>query len=157
MSTKQFRQATRNDIPLILKFIKDLAHFEKLEHEVTATPEIYGAYGHKAQYGDFDAYGHDEQISSSMVKGYAKQVSAHTAISAGAGTGPYEPAHQGHDFSDFSTADGSKIEGEIKVPVTSQKQAESERLAQQAAAVQALRCQTYGSLLHPDGPAPVPS
>ena len=105
--------------------------------EVTATPEIYGAYGHKAQYGDFDAYGHDEQISSSMVKGYAKQVSAHTAISAGAGTGPYEPAHQGHDFSDFSTADGSKIEGEIKVPVTSQKQAESERLAQQAAAVQA--------------------
>ena len=105
--------------------------------EVTATPEVYGAYGHKAQYGDFDAYGHDEQISSSMVKGYAKQVSAHTAISAGAGTGPYEPAHQGHDFSDFSTADGSKIEGEIKVPVTSQKQAESERLAQQAAAVQA--------------------
>ena len=105
--------------------------------EVTATPEVYGAYGHKAQYGDFDAYGRDEQISSSMVKGYAKQVSAHTAISAGAGTGPYEPAHQGHDFSDFSTADGSKIEGEIKIPVTSQKQAESERLAQQAAAVQA--------------------
>ena len=105
--------------------------------EAKVTPEVYGAYGHKAQYGDFDAYGRDEQISSSMVKGYAKQVSAHTAISAGAGTGPYEPAHQGHDFSDFSTADGSKIEGEIKVPVTSQKQAESERLAQQAAAVQA--------------------
>ena len=103
--------------------------------EAKVTPEVYGAYGHKAQYGDFDAYGHDEQISSSMVKGYAKQVSAHTAISAGAGTGPYEPAHQGHDFSDFSTADGSKIEGEIKVPVTSQKQAESERLAQQSAAV----------------------
>ena len=105
--------------------------------EAKVTPEVYGAYGHKAQYGDFDAYGRDEQISSSMVKGYAKQVSAHTAISAGAGTGPYEPAHQGHDFSDFSTADGSKIEGEIKIPVTSQKQAESERLAQQAAAVQA--------------------
>ena len=40
MSTKQFRQATRDDIPLILKFIKDLAHFEKLDNEVTATHEL---------------------------------------------------------------------------------------------------------------------
>ena len=31
-----FRFAARNDIPLILKFIHDLAHYEKLEHEVTA-------------------------------------------------------------------------------------------------------------------------
>ena len=99
----------------------------------TAAPEIYGAYGHKAQYGDFDAYGRDEQISSSMVKGYAQPLSAHTAVSSGTGTGPYEPAHQGQDFSDFSTADGSKFEGEIKIPVTSQKQAESARQAERQA------------------------
>ena len=40
MSTKQYRSATRADIPLILKFIKDLAHFEQLDDEVSATPEL---------------------------------------------------------------------------------------------------------------------
>lgn len=36
---KQFRirQATRADVPRILAFIKELARYEKLEHEVTAT------------------------------------------------------------------------------------------------------------------------
>ena len=104
-----------------------------------APAEIYSTYGHKAQYGDFDAYGHDELISSSMVKGYAQQVSAYTAVSSGSGTGPYEPAHHGRDFSDFSTADGSKIEGEIKVPVTSQKQALSQRQAELSAQLEAER------------------
>ena len=35
-----YRFAARNDIPLILKFIKDLAHYEHLDNEVTATPEL---------------------------------------------------------------------------------------------------------------------
>ena len=37
---KTYRFAARNDIPLILKFIKDLAHFEQLGDQVTATPEL---------------------------------------------------------------------------------------------------------------------
>lgn len=34
-----FRKASRDDIPLILSFIKDLAEYEKLSHEVEATEE----------------------------------------------------------------------------------------------------------------------
>ena len=42
MSDKKFdiRFASVEDCALILKFIKELAHYEKLEHEVTATEEI---------------------------------------------------------------------------------------------------------------------
>jgi GNAT superfamily N-acetyltransferase len=36
----QFRKATRDDIPLILSFIRELAEYERLSHEVTATEEI---------------------------------------------------------------------------------------------------------------------
>ncbi len=35
-----FRQAERKDVPLILRFIKDLAQYEKLLHEVVATEEL---------------------------------------------------------------------------------------------------------------------
>lgn len=35
-----FRYASRGDVSLILKFIKDLARYEKLENEVVATEEI---------------------------------------------------------------------------------------------------------------------
>ena len=94
--------------------------------------EYYGTYGHKAQYGDFDAYEGEHTVSAAMVKGYAQPaqaLSAYTAISAGSGTGAYEPAHQGTDFSDFATADGSKVEGTIKIPVTSLKQAQAQRQA----------------------------
>jgi len=35
-----FRHATRGDAPLILEFIKNLAEYEKLLPEVTATPEL---------------------------------------------------------------------------------------------------------------------
>ncbi len=34
------RAATVDDVPLVLRFIKDLADYEKLPHEVTATEEI---------------------------------------------------------------------------------------------------------------------
>lgn len=34
------REATRTDIPLILSFIKDLAAYEKLSHEVAATERL---------------------------------------------------------------------------------------------------------------------
>ena len=34
------RQATRDDLPLILMFIKELAEYERLAHEVEATEEI---------------------------------------------------------------------------------------------------------------------
>ena len=97
--------------------------------------EYYGTYGHKAQYGDFDAYEGEHTVSAAMVKGYAQPaqaLSAYTAISAGSGTGAYEPAHQGTDFSDFATADGSKVEGTIKIPVTSLKQAQAQRQAASA-------------------------
>lgn len=40
MADKTYRFATVEDVPLILKFIKDLAHFEHLEGEVSATPEL---------------------------------------------------------------------------------------------------------------------
>lgn len=42
MSDKKFdiRFASVEDCALILKFIKEFAHYEKLEHEVTATEEI---------------------------------------------------------------------------------------------------------------------
>lgn len=40
MSKVEFRFAERADVPLILKFIKDLADYEKLLHEVVATEEI---------------------------------------------------------------------------------------------------------------------
>jgi len=33
-------QATQNDMPLLLSFIKKIAEYEKLSHEVTATDEI---------------------------------------------------------------------------------------------------------------------
>ena len=35
-----FRQATRTDVPLILRFIRDLARYEQLEQEVVATPAL---------------------------------------------------------------------------------------------------------------------
>jgi len=38
--TFTIRTATAEDIPLILRFIKDLADYEKLSHEVTATEDI---------------------------------------------------------------------------------------------------------------------
>ncbi len=36
----RIRVATKKDVPLILQFIKKLAHYERLSHEVTATEEI---------------------------------------------------------------------------------------------------------------------
>lgn len=35
-----FRYSVREDVPLILKFIKELASYEKLSHEVVATEEL---------------------------------------------------------------------------------------------------------------------
>lgn len=40
MSIKKYRFAKRKDVPLILKFIKDLAHYEHMENDVVATPEL---------------------------------------------------------------------------------------------------------------------
>lgn len=41
MTTKFcIRPATINDVPLILQFVKELAEYEKLAHEVTATEEL---------------------------------------------------------------------------------------------------------------------
>lgn len=40
MTELEFRYATREDIPLILTFIKELADYEKLLHEVVATEEV---------------------------------------------------------------------------------------------------------------------
>ena len=49
----QFRKATREDIPLILSFIRELAEYERLSHEVTATEEVLAEslFG-KKQYAD---------------------------------------------------------------------------------------------------------
>ena len=35
-----FRSAERRDVPLILRYIRELARYEKLEEEVVATEEI---------------------------------------------------------------------------------------------------------------------
>ncbi len=40
MAKITIRQATREDVDLILQFIKDLATFEHLDHEVSATKEL---------------------------------------------------------------------------------------------------------------------
>lgn len=40
MNQFEIRTATINDVPLILSFIKELADYEKLSHEVMATEEI---------------------------------------------------------------------------------------------------------------------
>ena len=40
MKELSFRMAAREDVPLILYFIKELARYEKLENEVVATEEI---------------------------------------------------------------------------------------------------------------------
>jgi tRNA U34 5-methylaminomethyl-2-thiouridine-forming methyltransferase MnmC len=39
-NTFTLKPATPNDVPLILSFIKELAEYEKLLHEVVATEEI---------------------------------------------------------------------------------------------------------------------
>ncbi|HAH63709.1 MAG TPA: GNAT family N-acetyltransferase, partial [Treponema sp.] len=39
-NTLEFRFAVRKDIPLILKFIKALAQYEKMEQEVVATEQL---------------------------------------------------------------------------------------------------------------------
>lgn len=39
MSELHIRPATDADVPLVLQFIKDLAHYERLPHEVVATEE----------------------------------------------------------------------------------------------------------------------
>ena len=36
----EIKQATASDVPLILSFIKELAEYEKLSHEVVATEAI---------------------------------------------------------------------------------------------------------------------
>jgi GNAT superfamily N-acetyltransferase len=40
MTEIEIRPATEEDVPLLLSFIKELAEYEKLSHEVTATEEI---------------------------------------------------------------------------------------------------------------------
>ena len=40
MANITFRYATKNDSELLLKFIKELAVYEKLENEVVATKEL---------------------------------------------------------------------------------------------------------------------
>lgn len=42
MSRIQISDATRDDVPIILGFIKDLARYEKAEHEVLATEQMLG-------------------------------------------------------------------------------------------------------------------
>lgn len=37
--TITIRQATRDDVPLVLEFIRELARYERLEHEVSASEE----------------------------------------------------------------------------------------------------------------------
>ena len=44
MNDITFRRAERDDCALILNFIKELAKYEKLEHEVVATEELLGEW-----------------------------------------------------------------------------------------------------------------
>lgn len=40
MSEPEIRPATEEDVPLLLRFIKELAEYENLSHEVSATEEV---------------------------------------------------------------------------------------------------------------------
>ena len=40
MPEPEIRPATEEDVPLLLRFIKELAEYEKLSHEVSATEEV---------------------------------------------------------------------------------------------------------------------
>ena len=50
----EIRAAIRTDIPLILEFVRGLAKYEKLEHEVEATPEKFERTLFPAEGGEKD-------------------------------------------------------------------------------------------------------
>ena len=39
-----YRFATREDVPLIMEFVKELAIYEKMEDQVVGTPELYNEW-----------------------------------------------------------------------------------------------------------------
>lgn len=51
MPQVEIRPATPDDVPLILRFIKELAEYERLSHEVTATEEVL----RESLFGEFRA------------------------------------------------------------------------------------------------------
>ncbi|MBX3708598.1 MAG: GNAT family N-acetyltransferase [Gammaproteobacteria bacterium] len=61
----QMKSATVNDIPLILSFIKELADYEKLPHEVLATEEVLreSLFGEKPVAEVLLGYLNDEPVS----------------------------------------------------------------------------------------------
>jgi GNAT superfamily N-acetyltransferase len=81
MSNVQIRPATANDVPLILGFIKKLAEYEKLAHEVVATEEILT----ETLFGE---------------KRYAEVIFAYAQKSTDS---PLEPAGMALYFHNFST------------------------------------------------------
>ena len=60
ISDFNIREASKSDVPLILSFIKELAEYEKLSHEVVATEEILK----ESLFGEFS--------SAEVVFGYYK-------------------------------------------------------------------------------------
>ncbi len=51
--TITIRSATRDDVPLVLEFIRDLARYERLEHEVSASEvELTGALFGERRYAE---------------------------------------------------------------------------------------------------------
>lgn len=68
MSRLQIKNATIEDVPLILSFIKELAAYEKLSHEVVATEELLKAnlFGKHAHAEVILGYVNDEPIAFAL-------------------------------------------------------------------------------------------
>lgn len=68
MNNFKIKPATVKDVPLILDFIKDLAEYEKLSHEVTATEELLtkNLFGSKAHAEVIIGYLDEEPISFAL-------------------------------------------------------------------------------------------
>ncbi len=62
------QKATKSDVPLILNFIKQLADFEKLEHEVVATKELLEEhlFGERRTAEVIIGYYKDEPVSFAL-------------------------------------------------------------------------------------------
>jgi GNAT superfamily N-acetyltransferase len=63
------REATQSDVPLILEFIRELADYENLVHEVIATEEVLriSLFGDRKVAEVILGYSHDEPVSFALL------------------------------------------------------------------------------------------
>ncbi|MGH1362662.1 MAG: GNAT family N-acetyltransferase [Calditrichia bacterium] len=66
-NTFQIRNATQNDVPDLIRLVRDLAIYEKLEHEFVGTEEQFSKYG----FGENSIYDALLAISENKAVGFA--------------------------------------------------------------------------------------